>query len=265
MTQCPMSIPGIGPESFVVITGGGGVLGAELAVSLVQAGARVGLVGRTMSALNEAASRCVGPGPVFLAEADVASREQMSAAVELLVAEGGTPTGLVNMAALISTTRRIEDVEEQEIDALLSVNVKGSFEAVRACAPRMRAAGRGSVVLVSSVAAHRARAGSPLYGASKAAVLRLTQQLALDLGPFGIRVNCLSPGQTPTQLTLWNANAAGVEESRGAPGGDPSQLPLRRRGTAQDYVGPALFLLSDLSGYVTGVDLPVDGGLLARM
>ncbi|MDQ3483808.1 MAG: SDR family oxidoreductase, partial [Actinomycetota bacterium] len=190
-----------------------------------------------------------------------------SDAVDALVAQGGPPTGLVNMAALISTTRALEEVGEEEIDALLSVNVKGSFEVVRACAPLMKQAGRGSIVLVSSVAAHRARAGSPLYGASKAAVLRLTQQLALDLGPYGIRVNCMSPGQTPTQLRLWNASAADstAEDPRGAPSGDPSKLPLRRRGKAEDYVGPVLFLLSNLSDYVTGIDLPVDGGLLARL
>ena len=117
----------------------------------------------------------------------------------------------------------------------------------------------------SSVAVHQARTGSPVYGASKAAVLRLTQQLALDLGPRGIRVNCLSPGQTPTQLRLWNAGDPRAGDPRGAPTGDPGKLPLRRRGEADDYVGPALFLLSDLSAYVTGIDLPVDGGLLARL
>lgn len=265
MSQASTSLPGIGPESFVIITGGGGVLGAQVAVRLVELGARVGLIGRTRSALEETVARCDGPGHALVAEADVASREQLGAAVDALVAQVGPPTGLVNMAALISATRTIEDVSEQEIDALLSVNVKGSFEAVRACAPGMEQAGHGSVVLVSSVAAHRARAGSPVYGASKAAVLRLTRQLALDLGPRGIRVNCLSPGQTPTQLRLWNAGAPGADDPRGAPKGDPSKLPLRRRGEADDYVGPVLFLLSDLSAYVTGVDLPVDGGLLAKL
>ncbi len=264
LTELP-TLPGLGSQSFVVITGGGGVLGEELAANLVRMGARVGLVGRTREALRKAASRCDGPGQVFIAQADVSSRREMSEAVDALVAQGGPPSGLVNMAALISTTRTMEEVREEEIDALLSVNVKGSFEVVRACAPQMEQAGHGSVVLVSSVAAHRARAGSPVYGASKAAVLRLTQQLALDLGPRGIRVNCLSPGQTPTQLRLWNAGDPGADDPRGAPKGDPSKLPLRRRGEADDYVGPALFLLSDLSGYVTGVDLPVDGGLLAKL
>jgi NAD(P)-dependent dehydrogenase (short-subunit alcohol dehydrogenase family) len=96
-------------------------------------------------------------------------------------------------------------------------------------------------------------------------VLRLTQQLAIDLGPRGIRVNGLSPGQTPTQLRLWDAGDPRADDPRGAPRGDANTLPLRRRGEADDYVGPVLFLLSDLSAYVTGIDLPVDGGLLAKL
>jgi NAD(P)-dependent dehydrogenase (short-subunit alcohol dehydrogenase family) len=264
MTQPTLCLPGIGPQSFVVITGGGGVLGAELAAGLVRLGARVGLIGRSSPALQEAARRCTGPGQVFTATGDVASRESIRAAVGELLAVGGPPTGLVNMAALISATPEPGEVPEDEIDTLLSVNVKGSFEAVRACMPAMKEAGHGRVVLVSSVAAHRARAGSPVYGASKAAVLRLTQQLAFDLGPHGIRVNCMSPGQTPTQLTLWNApDGSALEDGRGAPSGSAAKLPLRRRGRAEDYVGPVMFLLSDLSDYVTGVDIAVDGGLLA--
>lgn len=266
MPQATLHLPGVGPGSFIVITGGGGVLGAALAESLVQLGARVGLVGRDPRSLRAVASRCSGRGAVLTAEADVASRQSISAAVDGLVAQGGPPTGMVNMAAVISASREMNDVPEDEIDSLLSVNVKGSFEAVRACAPAMKEARHGRIVLVSSVAAHRARAGSPVYGASKAAVLRLTQQLAFDLGPHGIRVNCISPGQTPTQLTLWDAPVGSTSaDPRGAPTGDPSKLPLRRRGQAHDYVGPVLFLLSDLSDYVTGVDIPVDGGLLTRL
>jgi NAD(P)-dependent dehydrogenase (short-subunit alcohol dehydrogenase family) len=180
------------------------------------------------------------------------------------------------MAAVIAGSRSSADVSEEEIDVLLRVNVKGSFEAVQACAPAMSEAGHGSVVLVSSVAAHRARSGSPLYGATKAAVIRLTQQLAWEHGPSGIRVNCISPGQTPTQLTAWDAApsaapaVAKVAGNGGVPdtssaAGKAARLPLRRRGTASDYVGPVLFLLSDLAAYVTGVDIPVDGGLVATM
>lgn len=266
MAQPALCLPGIGPESFVVITGGAGVLGGQLAVSLHRLGARVGLVGRTRQALDETARRCDGPGEVLVVEGDVASRGSITTAIDSLVEKGGAPTGLVNMAGVIGITREPEDVSEAEIDTLMSVNLKGSFEAVRACMPVMKSVGYGRVVLVSSVAAHRARAGSPVYGATKAAVLRLGQQLAFELGPYGIRVNCISPGQTPSQLKLWNATPGStVKDDRGAPGGDPSKIPLRRRGRAEDYVGPVLFLLSDLSDYVTGVDIAVDGGLLASM
>lgn len=269
-------LPGLGPDSFVVVTGGAGVLGSAVAGGLTALGATVGLVGRAGPSLERAAAECPGPGRALWAAGDVGERGSVAAAVASLVEEAGPPTGLVNMAAVIAGSRSSAEVTEEEIDVLLRVNVKGSFEAVQACAPAMAGAGRGSVVLVSSVAAHRARSGSPMYGATKAAVIRLTQQLAWEHGPSGIRVNCISPGQTPTQLTAWDAApsaappVAKVAGDSGAPdtssaAGKAARLPLRRRGTASDYVGPVLFLLSDLAAYVTGVDIPVDGGLVATM
>lgn len=269
----PAGLPGLGPDSFVVITGGAGVLGSAVAAALTSLGASVGLVGRSEGSLTRVAARLPGPGRAFWAVGDVAERGSLAAAVDGLVQRCGAPTGLVNMAAVIAESRRSADVAEEEIEVLLRVNVKGSFEAVQACAPSMATAGRGSVVLVSSVAAHGARAGSPVYGATKAAVIRLTQQLAWEHGPSGIRVNCISPGQTPTQLTSWDAppSAAPPVPKLGEAGGSSTasskvaRLPLRRRGTAEDYVGPVLFLLSDLAAYVTGVDLPVDGGLVATL
>jgi len=101
-----------------------------------------------------------------------------------------------------------------------------------------------------------------VYGATKAAVVRMARQLAVELGPDGIRVNSVSPGQTPTVLR-------GVDEPPGGPpvaarGGGEAAIPLRRRGRLDDYAGPVLFLASDLAAYVTGIDLLVDGGVAIR-
>lgn len=270
-----LALPGIGPRSFVIVTGGAGVLGSAVAGALTSLGATVGLVGRSSTSLQRRAEACPGPGRALWATGDVAERGSVAAAVTDLVERAGPPTGLVNMAAVIAGSRRSSEVSEEEIDVLLRVNVKGSFEAVQACAPAMAEAGGGSVVLVSSVAAHRARSGAPLYGATKAAVIRLTQQLAWEHGPSGIRVNCISPGQTPTELTPWDAApssappaakvTAGVEADSSSAVRKVARLPLRRRGTPSDYAGPVLFLLSDLAAYVTGVDVPVDGGLVATL
>lgn len=258
-------LPGIGPGSFVIVTGGGGSLGSELASALSALGVTVGLIGRSAATLDEATMHCRGPGEVLTEVGDVSSRSSLTAAVAALQRDAEAPlSGVVTMAAVSGSSQRSEEMSEAEGNALLEVNVRGTFEAVRACVPEMREAGGGSVVLVGSVVAHRARSGSPLYGAAKAAVLRLGRQLAFDLGPDGIRVNTISPGQGRTSVAAWDAAAGEPPRERDDPR-HPSHLPLRRAGEARDYVGPVLFLLSDLSSYMTGVDIPVDGGLLATL
>lgn len=256
-------LPGLDERSNVVIFGAGGVLGAEVAVALHQMGVGVGLVGRTRRSLNATAGRMNGAGRLSIAEGDVSDRDSLERAVASVVDELGPLTGMVNMASVIGRPEPTADVSTDEVRVLSDINLVGAWESVRAVVPAMPAG--GSIVLVSSVAAHRARAGNSFYGATKAAVLRLTQQFAHEYGPSGVRVNSLSPGQTPTQLTFWDQpGQAPKSGEENAPSADKTaRVPLRRRGTAEDYVGPTLFLLSGLSGYVTGADLPVDGGLLA--
>lgn len=265
MSFAQVNLPGIGPGRFVIITGGGGALGSELATALSALGVTVGLIGRSEAALDEATMLCLGPGEVFAERGDVTSRSSLTAAIAALQRDAEVPlSGVVTMAAVSGSSQCTEDMSEAEGSALLDVNVKGAFETVRACVPAMREAGSGSVVLVGSVVAHRARPGSPLYGAAKAAVLRLGRQLAYELGPEGIRVNTISPGQARTRVAAWDAAAGEPPQEREDPR-QLSHLPLRRGGEARDYVGPVLFLLSDLSSYVSGVDIPVDGGLLATL
>ena len=259
-----LRLPGLDEESSVVIFGGGGVLGTEVAVALHEMGVRVGLVGRTRVSLEAAAARMAGRADVALAEGDVSDRTSVERAVAEMVDRIGPITGMVNMASVIGRSQPTAEVSSAELRVLSDINVVGVFESVRATVPAMTAG--GSIVLAGSVAAHRARAGNPFYGATKAAMLRLTRQFAHEFGPVGVRVNSISPGQTPTQLTFWDqvGPPAGGEEKGGSTAADKAgRVPLRRRGAAKDYVGPTLFLLSALSAYVTGADLPVDGGLLA--
>lgn len=265
MSFAGVTLPGIGPGRFVIVTGGGGTLGSELATALSALGVTVGLIGRSSAALDEATMHCLGPGEVLAQEGDVSSRSSLVTAIEALQRDAELPvSGVVTMAAVSGSSEHSEDTTEAEGAALLDVNVKGAFETVRACVPSMREAGGGSVVLVGSVVGHRARSGSPLYGAAKAAVLRLGRQLAYELGPDAIRVNSISPGQARTRVGAWDAAAGAPHQERDDPR-HLSRLPLRRYAEARDYVGPVLFLLSDLSGYVSGVDIPVDGGLLATL
>jgi NAD(P)-dependent dehydrogenase (short-subunit alcohol dehydrogenase family) len=156
---------------------------------------------------------------------------------------------------------RLETLTEDEIDAIFSTNVKGAVLMAKAAAVPMRAQRHGRIVNLSSIVAHRVFAGRSVYGASKAAVNQLTSYLAGELGPDGITVNSVSPGQTPTGLRV-PTDAPGTRPSGGgkdiydAPG-----TPLGRRGVLDDYVGPVLFLASDLAQYVNGASIVVDGGV----
>jgi len=102
--------------------------------------------------------------------------------------------------------------------------------------------------------------GGSVYGASKNAMTRMARSLATEWGQDGIRVNVISPGQTPTLLKTVSVLAEGPERYRA--GASSAQVPLRRRGVTDDYVGAMLFLISDLSQYVTGQDIPVEGGVI---
>lgn len=259
-----ISLPGLSRNASVVIIGGGGALGGSLGLALNDLGVSVGLVGRSRDPLDRVASAAAGDAPIAVATGDVSDKASLSVALERLHDEIGPFTGMVNEASVMGRSLSGDEVGADEIHAMIDTNFLGAWVSVRATAPLM--ASGGSIVLVSSVAAHRARAGNPIYGATKAGVNRLVKQFAHELGPSGIRVNSISPGQTPTQLTYWDerGSAAPVDAAGPTHGPDKAaRLPLRRRGELRDYVGPTLFLLSDLAAYVTGSDLPVDGGLLA--
>lgn len=116
--------------------------------------------------------------------------------------------------------------------------------------------------MVSSVAANQAMRGRNVYGPTKAALTHLTRQLAVELGPFGITANAVSPGQTPTRITLVEDEPGKPPRAKMAVVGESQldRIPLYRRGELADFVGPILFFASDLSGYTTGADLVVDGG-----
>jgi NAD(P)-dependent dehydrogenase (short-subunit alcohol dehydrogenase family) len=170
----------------------------------------------------------------------------------------GAPTVLVNCAAIAARHQDVADVSRRDVSTLFDVNVVGAYDAVSAVAPFMRAAGYGRIVNVASVAGLRAMPGNSAYGITKAAVLGLTAHLAVELAGDGITVNSVSPGQTPTRLRA-------IDEPPGAPqepakAGNTS-IPVGRRGLLDDYVGAILFLSSGLVSYITGVDIPVEGGI----
>jgi 2-hydroxycyclohexanecarboxyl-CoA dehydrogenase len=250
-------LPGLGADRTAIVLGAGGAIGRETVQAFAALGVQTALVTRSADRSAELAKAIGGPVEPFAADlADTAALEQLAADVNDRI---GPPTILVNCAALGSSSRGILNLTRAEISSIFDVNVAGALEAVRAVTPAMRAAGGGSVVNMASIAAYRASSSGPAYGSSKAAIITLSRILAAELGPDHIRVNSVSPGQTPTAIRTWDGVPGTDPEP--ANGSEPRGVPLRRRGRLEDYVGAILYLCSSLADYVTGVDIPVEGGV----
>jgi NAD(P)-dependent dehydrogenase (short-subunit alcohol dehydrogenase family) len=260
--------------SVAVVTGALGRLGPIWSESLLSAGATVlGLdrPGAPTSAAFDALVDRFGPERVHLARADVLDRDGLTAAYEACQASIGRPSILVNNAGIDAPPNtdapqyRLHEVPEEKFRQILDVNVLGTFQVTQVFGTPMARAGGGSIINIGSLYASVAPdprfydhldfdppfLKPPAYGASKAAVVNLTRYLAAYWGPHGVRVNALSPG--------------GVLGDQ-----DPEfrrkfcdRVPLGRMAVAADLRGPLVFLASNASAYVTGIELRVDGGFTA--
>lgn len=240
-----------------VVTGAGQGNGLAIATGLANAGARVALCDVNGPAAQLAVESIrAGGGEAFAVEADVADRvavERFAALVE----EGFGPARiLVNNAGVIRRTPVDSSRFEEDWADVFRVNVDGVRNMVRAFLPQLRAT-RGRIVNLGSIMSLTAGPGLGAYAASKGAVLQFTKALAHDLAPDGIRVNAIAPGVIATPMTkVTRETPAAIERFM-------AHTPLGRVGEPEELVGPVLFLASNLSTYVTGALLPVDGGYLA--
>jgi len=241
-----------------IVTGGARGMGRAFAKALAGAGAAVlvadlredeGL--QTVHAIEAAGGRAAFK---TVDVADLASTEAMAA--EAADKLGGIDI-LINNAAMFASLRGgpFADISVERWDRTMAVNVKGPWLCIRAAAPYMRRRGGGAVVNMSSIAA-LGLAGMLDYSASKAALIGLTKNIALELGDDNIRVNAIAPGGVLTEATeeLMGANLAMMEERAKA-----NQL-IRHAIQPQDIVGPMLYLVSDAAKFVTGQTMVVDGG-----
>jgi NAD(P)-dependent dehydrogenase (short-subunit alcohol dehydrogenase family) len=170
---------------------------------------------------------------------------------------------LVN-AAGISTMQKVEDLQQSEWDRVLAVNATGTFVVSQAVLPYLLEV-KGCIINVASVAGHQGAELLAHYSASKFAVVGLTQSMAKELGPRGVRVNSVCPGliHTPMQdrEVLWEAHLAGTDPEA-IRAGYIAMTPLRRLGTPEDVARLVTFLASDDASFITGQSIHVDGGLL---
>ncbi len=242
-----------------IVTGAGRGIGRGIAAALASFGASVLLAGRTRASLDEAAAAIAAAGGSAAVQvADVAQEADVLALRDTALARFGHIDVLVNNAGINPVWRTIEKTSLADWQAIIDVNLTGTFLCCKYIGAAMAEAGAGSIINISSVAGHVGLTRSAPYCASKGGVEMLSKSLALDWAKRGVRVNCLAPGYVDTDLTSGLLH----HETLGKPFLD--HTPMGRFGETRDIVGAAVFLASDAASYVTGQSLVVDGGWTAH-
>ena len=238
-----------------LVTGGGSGIGAAHVKELTAQGVTVGFIDNNVEVSSALCDEIAAAGqarPTFI-EVDLRDATALKAAIEGFIAEAGSVDILFNNAAH-DQRHAFEDVTPEYFDERIAVNLKHQFFAAQAVAPGMKAKGTGAIVNFGSFSWHIGFGGMPVYTTAKAAVEGLTRSLARDLGPFGIRVNCVIPGwiMTERQLTLW------VDEERKEY--IKAQQCLKSLIEPSDVTRMAMFLSASDSRMVTSQTFVVDGG-----
>ncbi|EPD69547.1 hypothetical protein HMPREF1211_00093 [Streptomyces sp. HGB0020] len=242
----------------ILIVGASTGIGADTARVLAADGAALMLVARTEEPLAALAKELGASGyDVEYRTGDVSDAASVAAFVDATVAHFGRLDGAFNNAAM-TQSGRLDAVEEEDFDRIMTVNVKGTWLCIREEVRVMEQQGSGAIVNMSSIGGLRGSSGMGAYQATKHAVIGLTRTAAHDFGPLGIRVNVIAPGPTesPMLTQLRQAIPGGVEARIAA-------TPLRKAGTGAEVGATAAFLLSDRASHISGTVLPVDGGFTA--
>ena len=239
----------------MVVTGGSQGIGEACARRLVADGARVSLwdVADGPGEALAAALRAQG-GDVRYQRCDVTRKAEVDAAVAATLAAFGGIDGLVNNAGIFKAADFL-DISEADWDAVLAVNLKGSFLVGQACARVMVAAGKGAIVNMSSVNGMLTIPSIASYNVSKGGINQLTRVMALSFAERGVRVNAVAPGTIATELA-----AKAVLTSEEAKARIMMRTPMKRLGEPAEIADVVAWLLSDASSYVTGDIVVVDGG-----
>lgn len=241
---------------IAVISGAASLRGIGMATARMFAaqGAKVAILDLDETAASEAAS-LLGEGHRGYA-CDVTDKESCVAAVGRVVAEFGGIDILINNAGVTQPVKTL-DIDPASWDRILDVNLRGVLYLSQAALPHLQKRGGGSIACMSSVSAQRGGGilGGPHYSAAKAGVLGLAKAMAREFGIDGIRVNCVTPGLIQTDI---NAGKISPEKTKEILTG----IPLNRLGEPKDVAGAFLFLASDLSSYITGAVIDVNGGML---
>lgn len=234
----------------LLVTGAAQGLGFAIAEAAALDGYRVGLVDVDDS-VRDVASRLDHASGYAASITD-------AAAVEAVLDDFGTPDVLVNNAGIVRFGPLL-DLDESAWKAVVDVNLNGVFITARATAARMAERRSGAIVNITSMNGVAPGPNSGAYGSTKAAVAMLTQQMALEWGPLGIRVNAIAPGLIDAGMSEPINADPDVRAAR------ENKVPVRRLGTAEDIANAVLFLADEKASYITGQNLLVDGGVTMSM
>ena len=234
----------------ILITGASGGIGSEIAIQASQKGYKVGLLDLNKEMLEEVESKI--PNSVAL-PTDVTDEKSVA---ETLKRFGETPSALINCAGIVRFGSLLEQ-EIKDFKDVIEVNLLGSFIVGCAVAKLMKEKGEGNIVNISSISGGKHPAiHSGAYAAAKAGLVMLSEQMSLEWGKLGIRVNAVSPGFIDAGMSAAHYRDDAERKKREA------MVPMQRIGTANDIAKVVMFLLSDDSSYVHGENILVDGGVM---
>ena len=242
-------------NKIVMVTGAGHGIGRAITLRFAAEGAQVIVNDIDDATVEEVVKEIMTNGGLAIpGVADVSNKGQVDSLFDRVLERFGVLDVLVNNAGLIHVERHFLEADETWWDRVLAVNLKSVFLCSLRAAHAMARRHSGVIINMSSGGATHAHRGMAAYDASKGGIEALTRAMALDLAPYGIRVNALIPGAIDTQ-----GMDPDVKRERGA-----SAVPLGRMGESEEMAGPAAFLASDDASYITGHTLAVDGGLLSQ-
>ncbi len=240
-----------------IITGGATGIGEAVGRMFARQGARV-VLGDIADAEGEAVAASIGLDACLYVHADIAKSAEVQAMVDATIARFGRIDILVNNAGIIYNHTPITEQTEQEWDHTLGVNLTGAWLATKFCFPHMKESG-GSIINISSIAAVVGNPNQTAYGASKGGLLQLTRHCAAEGAAKQIRVNCISPAGILTKMALGTKPGITMEELIEW---NSKRYPIKRPGMPDDVAHCCVFLASEESGFITGQNIVMDGGLV---
>jgi len=242
-----------------VITGAGSGIGRATALLLAKDGARVVVADfSSTGGLESVEAIRAGGGVAVFVEVDVRIEDDVKRMIDTAVATFGRVDVLFNNAGLVRFAN-VEEITEEEWNLIMDTNVKGVLFGCKHAVPVMKEQGGGVIVNTASIVGMMVGRNETAYCTSKAAVIQLTKQVAFEYAPHNIRVNCVCPGTIDTPLIRPRMLASGdlqkAREER------EQRIPLGRLGQAEDIAAAVRFLVGGESSYITGIELPIDGGI----